>query len=264
MHPSHLFPKLNSSQLIRELSFDGDITIVIASTLRIRIPNNQYIVPYVDFDSKGRRIVNNTQKVLAMSSTGNNPNTPTGNNPYTLGRWFFTGAVLMVDHDAGTFTLWQANPSTKSDLVAVIDPRAVQNKCNGGGAGGAGGESSSNQSSGGTNTAAIAGGAIGGAVILAVIVAVAIFLFRRKKKRAAATATATATAPPMTGMAEAQPFMYKGQSEPTVRQSELPGYVPMKLPSELSNDSSPQGYWPNGHMPAGGYAVYEMDGRGSR
>lgn len=41
--------------------------------------------------------------------------------PATLGRYFFTSAYLMVNHDANSFTLWQANPSNKSSLVRVFD-----------------------------------------------------------------------------------------------------------------------------------------------
>jgi hypothetical protein len=78
-------------------SFDGDVTFVIGSSLRIRILNNQYIIPFATFDDQGHRVVNNTKKVLVMSHSGP--------NPATIGRWFFTGAVLMVDYGAGTFYL---------------------------------------------------------------------------------------------------------------------------------------------------------------
>lgn len=48
--------------------------------------------------------------------------------PATLGRYFFTSAYLMVNHDANTFTLWQGNPSKKSSLVRVFDEETAE-KC---------------------------------------------------------------------------------------------------------------------------------------
>ncbi|MCJ1247152.1 hypothetical protein MMC30_004364 [Trapelia coarctata] len=42
-----------------------------------------------------------------------------------LGYWFFTAAYLMVNHDAGTFTMWEANPTTDSKLVAATADNAA-------------------------------------------------------------------------------------------------------------------------------------------
>ncbi|KAI0542327.1 hypothetical protein GGR58DRAFT_497311 [Xylaria digitata] len=53
------------------------------------------LVPYVD--RSGTRVFNTVY-----------------DNPSTLGCYFPTGAYLMMDHDAGTFTIWQANPTRES------------------------------------------------------------------------------------------------------------------------------------------------------
>lgn len=55
---------------------------------------------------------------------------PLSNQPATLGRYFLTAAYLMVNHDSNSFTLWQANPTTSTDLVPVHDEEAA-NKCSG-------------------------------------------------------------------------------------------------------------------------------------
>lgn len=200
-----------------------------------------------------------------MSSTAKNPNTPTGNNPYTLGRWFFTGAVLMVDHDAGTFTLWQANPLTDSDLVAVLDSKAAEGNCTDA-TGGAGGNSKiESQDSGGSNTGAIAGGVVGGLVGLGVIVAAVFFLVRRKTRKAVVEAPATT---PSEGMEAAQPYKYMSMSESVAVYPELPGREYTSLPLELPGGLSP-GVLSSDGQRVSGYTVYEMpgsnvmDGRGS-
>lgn len=95
------------------IRFDGDITFHLDSGLQVRVPNDQYIVPFVDIDRSGARVTKSNVKELLMNGVAD--------QPATLGRYFLTSAYLMVNHDAGTFTLWQANPSVKSKLVRVFD-----------------------------------------------------------------------------------------------------------------------------------------------
>lgn len=47
----------------------------------------------------------------------------------SLGRYFLTSAYLIVNHDAQTFTLWQANPSTTSQLVPVLGDKTKREAC---------------------------------------------------------------------------------------------------------------------------------------
>ncbi|KAI0444574.1 aspartic peptidase domain-containing protein [Xylaria telfairii] len=92
--------------------FDGDMTISLSSGLEARIPNNQYLVPFVEVDRNGSRVFNTSQRELLLNAVTDNPS--------TLGRYFFTGAYLMVNHDAGTFTMWAANPTRESTLISVV------------------------------------------------------------------------------------------------------------------------------------------------
>ncbi|RSL57000.1 hypothetical protein CEP51_014314 [Fusarium floridanum] len=100
--------------------FDGDITFHLDSGLQVRVPNDQYIVPFVDIDRSGARVTKSDVKELLINGVAN--------QPATLGRYFLTAAYLMVNHDAGTFTLWQANPSKSSKLVRVFDEDTAK-KC---------------------------------------------------------------------------------------------------------------------------------------
>ena len=183
-----------------------------------------------------------------MSSTAGNPNTPTGNNPYTLGRCFFTGAVLMVDHDAGTFTLWQANPLPDSELVAVLDSKPAAGNCTDG-VGGGNAETES-QDSGGGNTAAIAGGVVGGIIGLGVIIAGAFLLVRKRTRKGQAEAAAAA-ATPVAGMEVAQPYKFI-HPEPLNQEYAL-------LPVGFSDGSSP-GLLSSDGQRGSGYTVYEVPG----
>ncbi|RGP68844.1 peptidase aspartic [Fusarium sporotrichioides] len=101
-------------------AFDGDITFHLDSGLQVRIPNDQYIVPFVDIDRSGARVTKPKTKELLMNGVAN--------QPATLGRYFLTAAYLMVNHDAGTFTLWQGNPTQRSKLVKVFD-QDTADKC---------------------------------------------------------------------------------------------------------------------------------------
>ncbi|KAK3293761.1 aspartic peptidase domain-containing protein [Chaetomium fimeti] len=185
--------------------YDGDLTFVLSSGLRVRVPNNQFIVPRVAYSDDGSRIIDESKKDLLIYGV-------TGNQPSTLGRYFLTSAYLMVDHDAGTFTMWQGNPSTKSSLVSVS---GTDQECDAGSSGDGngsadGGNTDSGEGSGGgdgggggsdnqgnresspeitMSTGTIVGAAVGGAAGLACIVALVLFLFcRRRRQRGMETA----------------------------------------------------------------------------
>lgn len=163
--------KFNDSDSMR---FNGDVTFQLDTGLQVRIPNSQFFTPIVDIARNGSRVSDDSKRQLLMSGAGD--------RPATLGRYFLTGAYLMVDHEAKSFTMWQANPSTSSKLVAVSSQQTEG--CPDGeeeeGSGTQGGDQN-NQSSG-TNVGAIAGGVVGGvAVLVAVGVVAARFLARRRR-----------------------------------------------------------------------------------
>ena len=229
---------------------------MIGSSLRIRIPNNQYIIPFTTFDDQGHRVVNNTKKVLVMSHSGP--------NPATIGRWFFTGAVLMVDYGAGTFTLWQANPSSRSDLVAVAGEGGkslaarTSTNCTVGGAGGEIGAGDGGVS--GTNNAAVAAGAVMGGVAGLVVVAGGVFwLVRQTQRKRLMTAAA---AQETTAVAGSKAYRDSELSKMMlVSEFAGRGYTGTPPAAEMLGNPS-HGVVPPGGQKMSGYTVYEMDAQG--
>ncbi|KAI2473152.1 acid protease [Annulohypoxylon bovei var. microspora] len=94
-------------------TFGGDLTISLSTGLDIRVSNDQYLTPFVDIDEYGSRVVDTSYRELLISNVSD----PVA----TLGRYFLTAAYLMVDMDANTFTLWQANPTSDSKLVGLAN-----------------------------------------------------------------------------------------------------------------------------------------------
>lgn len=178
------------SQLTFARRFDGDITIQLSSGLEIRVPNDQYIVPPVTVERNGSRIINNdgSKEVLIASL---------GTQPATLGRYFLTAAYLMVNHDANSFTIWQANPTSSSDLVSVLDEKTaascgnttavVQPPANASGTSPTiqSPSASSLPSSRSSKTPIIASTVVVGIAVICVLIL--IFLYVRRRKRAERT-----------------------------------------------------------------------------
>lgn len=92
------------------------MTIKLQSGLVVRVPNDQLVVPSVDIDpTTGKLVANYTNPDLVINGIqGIN-----ANDMPQLGRQFLSAAYLMVNQDAGQFSLWAANPATDEDLVAV-------------------------------------------------------------------------------------------------------------------------------------------------
>ena len=74
------------------------------------------MVPFVDIDTDGSRVIDTSKRDILMK--GIEDEAP------TLGRYFLTAAYLMVNHDAGTITLWKANATEESNAVRVFDEEA--------------------------------------------------------------------------------------------------------------------------------------------
>lgn len=190
-------------------SYDGDMTFFLGSGLEIRVPNDQFMTPFVDINRSGKRVIDKSKREFLMN--------PLGDQPATLGRYFLTAAYLMVNHDANSFTLWQANPTSSSDLVPVYDEEAAD-KCKGDVPGPVQPSASPTASATPKNNTqneeddksdetsdegispAIIGGAVGGGVgALAVVGLAAFFIIRRKRKQqanVAADIAAQVVAPP--------------------------------------------------------------------
>ncbi|KAF4451229.1 hypothetical protein F53441_5772 [Fusarium austroafricanum] len=178
----------NALQTNLEKKFFGDLTFHLESGLKIRVPSNQYMIPFVDINANGSRVSDATKRDILI--------TDIEDEPPILGRYFLTAAYLMVNHDAGTFTLWQANATTEKNLVRVFDEETGK-KCGGNATGVIqpsassipSASTSSSPDGGGSQSGSSRAGVIGGAVVASVLgvallgLGVAYFL-RKKKKRA--------------------------------------------------------------------------------
>ncbi|KAI1139320.1 acid protease [Hypoxylon sp. FL0543] len=99
-----------------EQRYGGDLTIKLQSGLAVRVPNDQLVVPDVDIDpTTGELVANYTNPDLVL----NGIHGVNANDMPQLGRQFLSAAYLMVNQDAGQFSLWAANPVSSEDLVAV-------------------------------------------------------------------------------------------------------------------------------------------------
>ncbi|CAG1969860.1 unnamed protein product [Fusarium graminearum] len=166
-------------------AFDGDITFHLDSGLQVRVPNDQYIVPFVDIDRSGARVTKSKTKELLMNGVAH--------QPATLGRYFLTAAYLMVNHDAGTFTLWQGNPTQRSKLVKVFD-QDTADKCGKDAAGIVQPTASASpkeeeedptdeSESSSAPSAAIIGGAVAGGVVGVAVICLGVFFVLRQRRK---------------------------------------------------------------------------------
>lgn len=123
----------------------------------------------VDNDS-GALIANlTTNELLINSLQGSN-----FNDAPRIAYPFLTAMYLLVDHDAGTFTLWNAAPVTdEEDLVAIGTCKANTTVAT----------SSSSSPSSHVSRGAIAGMAIGAVIGVAIIAALVAFLVISHKRR---------------------------------------------------------------------------------
>ena len=146
---------------------------MLDSGLEIRVPNDQYVVPFVQIDGTGAREYNTSEMEVLISAVGD--------QPATLGRYFLTAAYLMVNQDSNSFTLWQANPTADSQLVPVGAATDAQDCNNTTVPGTPPAATASAHPASHVSAGVIAGPIVGG---LSVIAAIALFLFWRRRKRA--------------------------------------------------------------------------------
>lgn len=246
------------------------------------MPNSQFLTPFVQIGYDGTRYYNESIKEFLFN--------PTSGQPSTLGRYFFTAAYLMVNHDANSFTMWQGNPTSASTLVPVMNEETAEacgNNVTGvvqqsatatvtAAATSSGGASASRGTTGHVSAGAIAGGVVGGVAALVLIGVAAVFLVRRRRQTRQATheSLSGGTADgddqdartSLAGGAQGQvagdkphkltdwgsPMGSPQELESTRPPSELP---PSSRPSEVDGQSKGVSTWGS---PG---AVYEMDGR---
>lgn len=91
------------------------MALSFSSGLQVQIENNQLVQPDETISSNGSINYNatlNEVNIISLQSTNQN-------DMVHLGRQFLSGTYLMVNEDAGTFTMWQAVPNKEEMLVAV-------------------------------------------------------------------------------------------------------------------------------------------------
>ena len=221
--------------------YEGDLTFNIQSGPSIRIPNSQLVVSnrWID-ESSGNIQVNASARNLVINPV----DTLTASSGAQVGRQFLSAAYIMMNQDAGEFTLWPANPTLDVDLVAVgTDGTEATNYCSGsatsstapaggaattsassssGNGSGSGNSGNGSNNSGGSKKSSLSGGAIAGiaigaVAIIAIIAVAAFFLLRRRGRVPVGAAELSAAMGGMSGAKE----MPAGGADPTTYYSEL-------------------------------------------
>lgn len=162
-------------------------------TFNFTLPNDILVLPqeYVASDGAFETNSSNPGILFAPTTSGNEEDVP------IIGRPFFSSAYIMVDLDAGTWTLWQANATADTRLVNVGEDCAGRHDVDTStptisspgvvATNGIGSDKndttdvSANKVSTGMSGGAIAGTVVGAAVGLGVLAAaLAIYLLRKK------------------------------------------------------------------------------------
>jgi hypothetical protein len=95
--------------------FQGSLAVVLDNGLELTIPNELLVVPQKLIDDSGKVQINTTySEVLLRPTLGNDA----ADIPM-IGKQFFSSTYLFVDHDTGTFTVWQANNTRETRLISV-------------------------------------------------------------------------------------------------------------------------------------------------
>ncbi|RHZ48577.1 putative aspartic-type endopeptidase [Aspergillus thermomutatus] len=221
-----------------ESPYSGDLSITLSSGLTARIANNQLVIPELTIDETSGAILANAsapELVLNSMQQVNADDLP------QLGRQFLSSAYVMVNQDAGQFTLWAAKPTTEEDLVAVnTDNRVYDSFCapgvtnlitstqstsNPDATKSAAPDSNTGQSqktegaSTGLSSGAIAGIVVGGVAGAALVAAAILFAIIRRRRRQTKLSPETAEAP-------AELFAPKVIDQTPRAPQELPGHVP--------------------------------------
>ena len=174
----------------------------------ISIANSQVVQPDATILSNGSINYNSTLNevnIIPLQSLN-------ANDMVQLGRQFLSGAYLMVNEDAGTFTLWQATDSSDEELVAVDENGKVfsltcaSTESNDTTVTSTGStepassspstsltSSSSSLSSSKTPTSSIVGPVVGGVAGVVLLMGLGVFLWMRKRKNKAANITSDNT-----------------------------------------------------------------------
>jgi hypothetical protein len=95
--------------------YQGNLIVTLDNGMELTLPNELLVVPDKSIDDSGKVQTNSTFVQVLMQPTLNSDGTETP----MVGKQFFSSNYLFVDHDAGTFTIWQANGTSDSRLVSI-------------------------------------------------------------------------------------------------------------------------------------------------
>jgi hypothetical protein len=108
------------------ISYGGDLSLVLDGTSKFTLSNDILILPREYVASDGAFETDSSSPGIAFTPTSND----NVNDVSIIGRPFFSAAYIMVDLDAETWTIWQANATTETRLVSVGGDCAEKPKVN--------------------------------------------------------------------------------------------------------------------------------------
>jgi hypothetical protein len=109
-----------------DFSYGGDMSLVLDGTSKFTLSNDILILPQEYVASDGAFKTDSSAPGILFAPTSN----INVNDVSIIGRPFFSAAYIMVDLDAETWTMWQANVTTDSRLVSVGEECAEKPKVN--------------------------------------------------------------------------------------------------------------------------------------
>lgn len=106
-------------------SYYGGLTVKLQNSVSVKVANTELVVPDTYIAANGAVQTNTSVRNVVVNSL----QTDNGNDMPVLGRLFMSSAYVMVNHDAGRFSVWQANTASRTtDIVALDKQNNVVNQ----------------------------------------------------------------------------------------------------------------------------------------
>jgi hypothetical protein len=95
--------------------YTGDLQFIFNNSVVITVPNSQLVQTDNVFDTAGNLVYNNSVRELMLNAL----ESVNANDMPLLGMTFLSSAYLSINYDTAEFTLWQANPTTDENILAI-------------------------------------------------------------------------------------------------------------------------------------------------
>lgn len=174
----------------------GGLTIKLHNSISIKIPNTELVVPDTYIASDGAVQTNTSVRNVVINSL----QYYNGNDLPILGRLFMSSAYVMVNQEAGRFSVWQVNTGSKTSDIVAVDKQnnMVSEFCansSGGSSSATSLPTSSIKSPPQNERSKLSGGTIGGIVVgavggIAILGTIGFFLYQRRGSGSDATGMA--------------------------------------------------------------------------